>query len=87
MHIFTDDLAAQALRQLGHSASLPFVHPLGNIMKIKLKTPKPRNALVAAARLRGGAGAHQSEVSPRAARRAGKNRLRQLLSGRVKDER
>lgn len=55
-------------------------------MKMKLKTPKPRNPLVAAAKLRGGAGAHQSEVSPRAARRAGKNRLRQLLSGRVKEE-
>ena len=34
-------------------------------MKIKVKaTPKPRNPLVAAARLRGGAGAHQSEASP-----------------------
>ena len=54
-------------------------------MKMKLKTPKPRNPLVAATKLRGGAGAHQSEASPRAARRAGKNRLRQLLSGRVKE--
>jgi len=55
-------------------------------MKIKLKNPRPRNPLVAAAKLRGGAGAHQSEVSPRAARRAGKHRLRQLLSGRLKEE-
>ena len=55
-------------------------------MKMKLKTPKPRNPLVAAAKLRGGAGAHQSEVSPRAARRAGKHRLQQLLSGRVKED-
>lgn len=55
-------------------------------MKLKLKTPKPRNRLVAAARLRGGAGAHQSEVSPRAARRAGKHRLQQLLSGRLKED-
>ena len=39
-------------------------------MKIKVKaTPKPRNPLVAAARLRGGAGAHQSEACR--ARRAG----------------
>ena len=55
-------------------------------LKLKFKNPKPRNPLVAAAKLRGGAGAHQSEVSPRAARRAGKHRLRQLLSGRVKEE-
>ncbi len=55
-------------------------------MKIKLKNPRPRNPLVAAAKLRGGAGAHQSEASPRAARRAGKHRLRQLLSGRAKEE-
>jgi hypothetical protein len=59
----------------------------GNTMKIKVKaTPKPRNPLVAAARLRGGAGAHQSEASPRAARRAGKHRLQQLLAGRLKPE-
>jgi len=56
-------------------------------MKVKLKTPKPRNPLVAAAKLRGGAGAHQSEQSPRAARRAGKHQLQQLLSGRIKPER
>lgn len=56
-------------------------------MKIKVKaTPKPRNPLVAAARLRGGAGTHQSEASPRAARRAGKHRLQQLLAGRLKPE-
>ncbi|MGK5069940.1 hypothetical protein D3C81_540090 [compost metagenome] len=56
-------------------------------MKIKLKTtPKPRNRLVAAAKLRGGAGAHQSEASPRAARRAGKHRLQQLLAGRLKPD-
>ena len=55
-------------------------------MKLKLKTPKPRNPLVAAAKLRGGAGAHQSEASPRAARRAGKHRLQQLLAGRLKPE-
>ena len=55
-------------------------------MKLKLKNPTPRNPLVAAAKVRGGAGAHQPDVSPRAARRAGKNRLRQLLSGRVKEE-
>ncbi|MGK5009811.1 hypothetical protein [Janthinobacterium sp. MDB2-8] len=56
-------------------------------MKIKVKaTPKPRNPLVAAARLRGGAGAHQSESSPRAARRAGKHRLLQLLAGRLKSD-
>ena len=53
-------------------------------MKIKVKaTPKPRNPLVAAAKLRGGAGAHQSESSPRAARQAGKHRLLQLLAGRL----
>ena len=56
-------------------------------MKIKLKpASKPRNPLVAAATLRGGAGAHQSEASPRAARRAGKHHLQQLLAGRVKDD-
>ncbi|WP_257219367.1 hypothetical protein [Janthinobacterium sp. BJB446] len=56
-------------------------------MKIKVKaTPKPRNPLVAAARLRGGAGAHQSVASPRATRRAGKHRLQQLLAGRLKAE-
>ncbi|OEZ67543.1 hypothetical protein JAB5_31360 [Janthinobacterium sp. HH103] len=56
-------------------------------MKIKVKIPpKPRNPLVAAAKLRGGAGAHQSEASPRAARRAGKHRLQQLLAGRLKPE-
>ncbi|EZP38833.1 hypothetical protein OPV09_04120 [Janthinobacterium sp. TB1-E2] len=54
-------------------------------MKIKVKaTSKPRNPLVAAAKLRGGAGAHQSEASPRAARRAGKHRLQQMLAGRLK---
>ena len=54
-------------------------------MKIKVKaTPKPRNPLGAAATLRGGAGAHQSDVSPRAARRAGKHRLQQMLAGRLK---
>ncbi|KKO65592.1 hypothetical protein VM94_00628 [Janthinobacterium sp. KBS0711] len=54
-------------------------------MKIKLKaTPKPRNPLVAVAKLRGGAGAHQSETSPRVARRAGKHRLQQWLAGRLK---
>lgn len=54
-------------------------------MKIKVKaTSKPRNPLVAAARLRGGAGAHQSEASPRVARRAGKHRLQQWLAGRLK---
>ena len=54
-------------------------------MKIKVKaTSKPRNPLVAAAKLRGGACAHQSEVSPRAARRAGKHRLQQMLAGRLK---
>lgn len=57
----------------------------GNTMKIKLKaTPKPRNPLVAVAKLRGGAGAHQSETSPRVARRAGKHRLQQWLAGRLK---
>ncbi|WP_258194259.1 hypothetical protein [Janthinobacterium sp. PAMC25594] len=41
-------------------------------MKIKVKaTPKPRNPLVAAARLRGGAGKH---------------RLQQWLAGRLKPE-
>ena len=56
-------------------------------MKIKVKaTPKPRNPLVAAAKLRGGAGVHQSEASPRAARRAGTHRLQQLLAGRLKPE-
>ena len=55
-------------------------------MKMKLTTPKPRNPLVAAAKLRGGAGAHQSDASPRAARRAGKHHLQQLLAGRVKDD-
>jgi hypothetical protein len=34
-----------------------------------------------------GAGAHQSEASPRAARRAGKHRLQQLLAGRLKARR
>ena len=59
----------------------------GDTMKIKVKaTPKPRNPLVAAARLRGGAGAHQSESSPRAARRAGKHRLQQWLAGRLKPD-
>ncbi|MDN2678725.1 hypothetical protein [Janthinobacterium sp. SUN033] len=54
-------------------------------MKIKVKaTSKPRNPLVAAARLRGGAGVHQSVASPRAARRAGKHRLQQWLAGRLK---
>lgn len=51
-------------------------------MKIEIKTPKPRNGLVAATKLRGGAGAHQSVLSPRVARRAGKHQLRQLLAGR-----
>ena len=58
-------------------------------MKLKLKlkpVSKPRNPLVAAARLRGGAGAHQSESSPRAARRAGKHRLQQWLAGRLKPD-
>ncbi len=53
-------------------------------LKLKLKTPKPRNPGGGAATWRGGAGPHQSEVSPRAARRAGKHRLQQLLAGRVK---
>lgn len=52
------------------------------MLKIHIKTPKPRNALVAATKLRGGAGAHQSELSPRVARRAGKHQLQQLLAGR-----
>ena len=51
-------------------------------MKIHIKPPKPRNGLVAATKLRGGAGAHQSERSPRVARRAGKHQLQQLLAGR-----
>ena len=56
-------------------------------MKIKVKaTPKPRNPLVVAAKLRGGAGAHQSEASPRAALRAGKHRLQQWLAGRLKPD-
>ena len=56
-------------------------------MKIKVKaTPKPRNPLVAAAKLRGGAGAHQSEASPRAARRAGNHRLQQWQAGRRKPD-
>jgi len=56
-------------------------------MKIKVKaTSKPRNPLVAAAKLRGGAGAHQSEASPRAARRAGQPRQQQMLAGRLKPD-
>jgi hypothetical protein len=55
-------------------------------MKLKIKAVKPRNVLVAASKLRGGAGAHQSELSPRVARRAGKQRLYQLLAGRLKEE-
>ncbi|MFZ4876028.1 hypothetical protein ACL9RI_13155 [Janthinobacterium sp. Mn2066] len=55
-------------------------------MKLKIKAVKPRNVLVAATKLRSGAGAHQSELSPRVARRAGKQRLHQLLSGRLKED-
>jgi len=58
----------------------------GSKMKLKIKAVKPRNVLVAATKLRSGAGAHQSELSPRVARRAGKQRLHQLLAGRLKEE-
>lgn len=68
------------------SLSSRFPRLKGKPMKIKIKTAKPRNVLVAAAKLRGGAGAHQSELSPRVARRAGKQRLHQLLAGRLKED-
>jgi len=66
--------------------NLGFPGKKGKTMKIKIKTVKPRNVLVAVTKLRGGAGAHQSELSPRVARRAGKQRLHQLLAGRLKED-
>ena len=50
-------------------------------MKIKIKVPKPRNPLVAAAKTRR-AGAHQSDQPARRLRRAAKLSLHLLLAGR-----
>ncbi len=50
-------------------------------MKITIKTPKPRNPIATPARQRK-AGAHHAYHPARRTRRAQKQSLRQLLSGR-----
>jgi hypothetical protein len=53
-------------------------------MKVTIKLPKPRNPLVAPARARK-AGAHAAHNPARRVRRAEKQKLNQLLSGRRSD--
>ncbi|WP_211464790.1 hypothetical protein [Collimonas silvisoli] len=53
-------------------------------MKVTIKLPKPRKPLVAPARARK-AGAHASHNPTRRVRRAEKQKLNQLLSGRKAD--
>ena len=54
-------------------------------MKLTIKNLKPRNPLVAAAKLRQ-AGAHGAHESARRTRRAEKQALRKLLAGRMQKE-